>query len=155
MGEYNIAPNTQIGKIIIDEKVYANENAYNIEAEKYSRGGEFIENMVTDNCIEFCHRWFHLANFEEFIKDMDEYFEHVSIGKYSNLVFAGFGNNSDNSKGFAQSPIIPTSSPVQEPIIFNHNRKVEQSPIIFFNNRDENINYQNLYAEKKEKEKRK
>ena len=36
MGEFNIAPNTQIGKIIIDEKVYNDENAYHIEEEKYS-----------------------------------------------------------------------------------------------------------------------
>ena len=75
--ENNIAPNTQIGRIIIDEKVYENENAY--MNEKYSRGGEFIENLVTDNPIEFCKRWLHLAGFKEFMQDYYEYCNRFSI----------------------------------------------------------------------------
>lgn len=71
MGEFNIAPNTQIGRIDIDEKVYENENVYCLD--KYSRGGEFIENMVSDNIIEFCRRWLGLAGIMEFIEDMKEY----------------------------------------------------------------------------------
>lgn len=69
--ENNIATNTQVGLIIIPYKVYEGENAYNND--KYSRGGEFIENMVTDNHIEFCKRWFHLAGFKEIMEDMDEF----------------------------------------------------------------------------------
>jgi hypothetical protein len=45
---------------------------------KYSRGGEFIENMVTDNHISFCKRWFHLAGFKEFLEDMKEFKTYVS-----------------------------------------------------------------------------
>ena len=71
MGEFNIAPNTQIGRIEIDEQVYDNENVYGLD--KYSRSGEFIENMVSDNIIEFCKRWFGLAGIMEFIEDMKEY----------------------------------------------------------------------------------
>ena len=80
--ENNIAPNTQIGRIIIDETVYKGENAYNNP--KYSRGGEFIENMVTDNHIEFCKRWFHLAGFKEILQDMQEYYQkfYVSYSSY-------------------------------------------------------------------------
>ena len=48
--------------------------------EKYSRGGEFIENMVTDNIIEFCKRWFHLAGFNEILEDINEFYE---IGRAS------------------------------------------------------------------------
>ena len=70
--ENNIAPNTQLGRIIIPDKVYKNENAYNND--KYERGGEFIENFVTDNIIEFCSRWLHLADFVEFLEDMNEYY---------------------------------------------------------------------------------
>lgn len=81
--ENNIAPNTQIGRIEIDEKVYANEDAYN--SEFYSRSGEFVENMITDNMIEFCHRWFGLANIGEFIIDMDEYYAEIGLGDYSKL----------------------------------------------------------------------
>lgn len=68
-GESNIASNTQIGKIEIPHKVYKNENSYNIEG--YSRSGEFIENKVTDNIIEFGHRWFHLPTAMEIIKDIE------------------------------------------------------------------------------------
>lgn len=70
--ENNIAPNTQIGRIEIPEQVYAHENA--VGHEKYTRSGEFIENLVTDNIIEFCHRWLYLADFEEMLMDMNEFF---------------------------------------------------------------------------------
>lgn len=69
-GESNIASNTQIGKIEIPNKIYKNENAYNIIG--YSRSGEFIENKVTDNIIEFCHRWFHLGSVQDLIKEVDK-----------------------------------------------------------------------------------
>lgn len=141
MGEFNIAPNTQIGRIEIDEKVYSGENAYNIETDKYSRGGEFIENMVTDNMIQYCHRWFHLANIEEFLDDMDEYYNKFGFGAYSNLVRAGFGNNSGRI-----SPILPTSSAVQQPVRFNQ-AKVN-SPVIFYNERDPEYNYENLFSKR-------
>lgn len=71
--ENNIAPNTQIGKIIIEEQVYNNENRYGND--KYERGGEFIENLVCDNIILFAHRWFRLANFKEMLSDIDEYYK--------------------------------------------------------------------------------
>ena len=74
--EHNIAPNTLIGRLIISEKVYKYENALNNP--KYQRSGEFIENMVCQNYIVFCHRWFHLANFMEMLEDMQEYFTTVT-----------------------------------------------------------------------------
>ena len=70
--ENNIAPNTQIGKIEIENKVYENENRY--VNDKYERGGEFIENLVCDNPIVFSNRWLHLANFMEMLMDLDEYY---------------------------------------------------------------------------------
>lgn len=148
MGEYNIAPNTQIGKIVIDEKVYKNENYYHIDEEKYSRGGEFVENMVTDNIIEFCSRWFHLGNITDVLDDIDEYYDKkVGIGKYSNLVFAGFGNyNSGNH--FAESPIIPTSNTHEQPIEFD-TPSYRESPLVFFNKRNPEYTYDKLYSQKK------
>ena len=70
--ENNIAPNTQIGKIEIHDKIYDKENRY--VNDKYERGGEFIENLVTDNHILFAHRWLGLANFKEFLNDVNEYY---------------------------------------------------------------------------------
>ena len=72
--ENNIAPNTLLAAIKIPEKVYDRENFYNNE--KYNRAGEYIENLVTDNVIEFSHRYLKLAGFKEFIlEDMLEYYE--------------------------------------------------------------------------------
>ena len=124
MLEFNIAPNTQIGKINIPEKVYIHENVYRMDEEKYSRSGEFIENMVTDNVIEFCKRWFHLAGFEEFLEDIDEYYRQSGLGAYSNLASV-FGSP-------IESPILPTSDYVEEPIEFS-GVKTEQP--IYFNNK--------------------
>lgn len=138
MAEFNIAPNTQIGRIEIEPGVYANENAYNIEPEKYSRGGEFIENLVTDNIIEYCHRWFHLANIEEFIDDIDDFYSKRELGKFSNLVEAGFVDNT----GF--SPIFPTSGAIQKPVRFNQPKVT--SPVTFYNKRNPDYNYDKLYS---------
>ena len=70
--ENNIASNTQIGKIVIEDKVFENENRFCDD--KYSRGGEFIENLVCDNIIEFSSRWLHLATFTELLNDIQEYY---------------------------------------------------------------------------------
>ena len=114
MLEFNIAPNTQVGKIEIPNKVYKYENLYGIEDEKYSRGGEFIENMVTDNIIEFCNRWFNLADYQEFLEDIDDFYSKYGFGKFSNLRKAGFG----------ESPILPVTDKRDCPIEFI-NAKVE------------------------------
>lgn len=132
MLEFNIAPNTQIGKIVIPVKVYEHENLYKIDEEKYSRSGEFIENMVTDNPIEYCKRWFHLAGVEEFLSDIDEFYQDRQIGNFSNLVGAGF----------RESPILPTYSSIETPITFTGSKT--ESPLIFYTQRPENLNYEYL-----------
>lgn len=93
--EFNISPNTQIGRIDIPQRIYVNENVY--RNPKYSRSGEFIENMVSDNWIEFCHRWFHLANVEEFLQDMREYFDANKV----------YGSRMDIHKDINQGLIHP------------------------------------------------
>nr|DAU80873.1 MAG TPA: DNA POLYMERASE [Caudoviricetes sp.] len=70
--EYNMAPNTEIGYIKIPNKIYEAENA--IHNEKYTRSGQFIEDMTSECDIEFAHRWFNLASFKEAYADIIEYF---------------------------------------------------------------------------------
>ena len=140
MGEFNIAPNTQIGRIDIPEKVYAHENTYHIDDEKYSRGGEFIENMVTDNIIEYAHRWFHLGNIKEIIEDIDEYYDN-GFGTFSNLYNAGFGTNGK------ESAVVPTSYLPKSPVHFSTKRPVD-SPVEFFTTRDRSVTYDSLLIEK-------
>ena len=70
--EHNMAPNTMIGAIVIDDVVYGGENAYN--SDKFVRSGEYIENLVSGNVLEFSKRWLGLAGFSEFIfEDIPEY----------------------------------------------------------------------------------
>ena len=144
MGEDNIAPNTQIGRIEIPDKVYENENAYHIEESKYSRGGEFIENLVSDDTIEYCHRWFHLANTKEFIDDLNEFYSGFSSNdtKFTNLISAGYGD------GNKRCPLKPTTkSSVRQPIYFGTKTKTF-SPVIFYNERNKDITYEKLISEK-------
>ena len=131
MAELNIAPNTQIGRIFIDKQVYDNENAYNND--RYNRGGEFIENMITDNFIEFCHRYFKLANIEQMIDDIDEFFSTSGFGKYSEI------------EEKYNAVIIPTSKDAQSPIVFSNDRRVKV--VSFYNKRNESLTYDNLIGE--------
>lgn len=70
--EYNMAPNTEIGYIKIPDKIYEAENA--THNEKYTRSGQFVEDMTSECDIEFAHRWFNLASFKEAYADIIEYF---------------------------------------------------------------------------------
>lgn len=77
--EYGIAPNTQIGKIEIDHQVHDRENLF--EYDKYCRGGQFLQDLYSENYIDFSQRWLHLAGFEEMLDDMDEFFQtHIPAG---------------------------------------------------------------------------
>ena len=76
--ECNIAPNTQVGKIVMEKQIYDKENILN--EDKYTREGEFIENLVCDNILEFARRYFGLASFKEFLLyDLMEYLQIESI----------------------------------------------------------------------------
>ena len=124
--EFNIAPNTQIGKLVIDHKVYDNENHYNVEEEKYSRGGEFLENFNTDNIMEFAKRWLHLANYEELLDDIDEYYNQYNYGNFSEMYYSN-------------SPIIPTLNGNDSEILMNKNEVIDA--IEFFDQYDKPANF--------------
>ena len=130
MVEFGIAPNTQIGKIIVPEQVYLYENVYHNPM--YNRGGDFIENMVSDTYSEFCRRWFHLGGFKELLEDIDEYYSLFGFGKYSELVKKN-------------SPILPCASPIVPAISFSHRYNGIQSSITLFNNdRPDGMNFKTL-----------
>lgn len=103
----NYAPNTLIGRIIILNQVYKNENPFRHELEEkinsdsyvdysyklldtddldgsvskriYNRGGNYIEDLISENVIEFCHRWLHYANFREWLQDFEYYFTNIKF----------------------------------------------------------------------------
>ena len=72
MIEFNIAPNTQIGKIIISHMVWNDENKYNLV--HFDRGGKFLDDFQSQNWIEICHRWFGLADYGTLYDDVLDYF---------------------------------------------------------------------------------
>ena len=102
MLEFNIAPNTQIGAVVIPDQVYHDENPY--KDPKYTRGGDFLDLMASDSDLELGNRWFGLASFTEMIDDIDEYFGN-EFGLYSELVAKN-------------SIILPAKNSVVEPISF-------------------------------------
>lgn len=83
--ENNLAPNTQVGRIIIEDPNDPNKSfgknehpdmfSNDDEEAKYSRGGEFLDNMMTDNVLEFCWRWMGLGNVFEVIEDIKEFYK--------------------------------------------------------------------------------
>jgi hypothetical protein len=52
-----------------------------------SAGGTFNENLASYNFIEFAHRWANLANVDEMLEDIDEYFS-----SYRTPLYKGNGN---------------------------------------------------------------
>lgn len=84
----NMSPNTIIAKIEIDNPVFEKENPFNYPVEWsdmkdadlkhiYVRGGNFMNDIISENIIETCSRWFHYASFMEWLEDFKYYFENI------------------------------------------------------------------------------
>lgn len=69
--EFNISNETLLGKFIIAKKIYEFENKS--RDSKFSREGAFIEDLTSQNYLEFCHRWFGLAKYSELVDDIIEF----------------------------------------------------------------------------------
>lgn len=74
--EFNIAPNTQIGKLILKDKIYDGENRS--KSDKYSREGQFMEDLQSHVFLEFGQRWLNLGGYEDLYDDIIEYFNTVA-----------------------------------------------------------------------------
>lgn len=73
--EFNLAPNTQIGRLQIPEQVWPGENLHEDDsAFSLSREGLFMENLQSHVYLIMCHRWFNLADFETLMSDVREFF---------------------------------------------------------------------------------
>ena len=79
--EFNIAPNTQIGRLIIESQIHNKENR--VHDSKWFRGGQFMEDIQCHVWLEFCERWLHLAGYEDLYKDLIFYFTNIEIPKYN------------------------------------------------------------------------
>ena len=71
--EFNIAPNTQIGKLIIGREITHEEFVrYN-----NSLAGAFMEDIQSQNWVEFACRWFNLANYTMLYHEVEEFFSNI------------------------------------------------------------------------------
>ena len=117
--ENNLAPNTLISKITIPNKVHKKEN--NFFNKFYDRGGAYIEDLMSENYIEFSHRWLGLANVKEMIDDLKKYFTNHP-----------FVNMTD---------LDEINHPVYTPIKFVDKEKFVYSPIVYYDEEDKEIDY--------------
>ena len=70
--EHNIAPNTQIGKIIMPTTIWDGEN--DRKSEIFERSGDFLEHFSSHNWLQIGHRYLKLATYSEMLEDIYEYF---------------------------------------------------------------------------------
>ncbi|MDD3121910.1 MAG: DNA polymerase domain-containing protein [Candidatus Izemoplasmatales bacterium] len=117
--ENNLAPNTIISKIIIPQKVHDKENLFYNKF--YDRGGDFTEDLMSQNYIEFSNRWLGLANVTEMIEDLREYFEK---DPFFNMV-----------------DIDDKNQNVYQPIMFVDKEKYKYSPIVYYNDDEKGVEY--------------
>lgn len=69
----NVAANTMIAKLIINDTVEDFMNKIDIDADKYDSGKDFIDNYLTGNVLNLCKKWFNLPGVMEMI---EEYSKH-------------------------------------------------------------------------------
>lgn len=75
--EFNMSISTMIGRIYIDKPPYAGTPSLRI-----GNGGNYIENLMSYNIIEFAHRWLLLPDVEEMLIKMNEYFSTMRTPLY-------------------------------------------------------------------------
>lgn len=73
--EFNMAPNTQIGKIKLPYKVHKKEGHIPSDNFKFNRSREFSEDFTSKDWLEFSSRWLHLASYSELLDDIQEYLD--------------------------------------------------------------------------------
>lgn len=104
--EFNMSRSTLIAHVNIPNKVYEFENRFHRDDIKWKREAQFMDDLQSHNWIEFFHRWFHFAGYEEMYDDVIEYFTKI---KYPSgfLTFHDFDDVSgkpeeDNRSMFVQ-----------------------------------------------------
>lgn len=78
-----MAPNTIIGYLNIPEPVFSYENRFRRPDIEYKRGGQFMDDIQSQNWIEFYHRWFGLPSYGEMYDNIIDYYtnKHRCNGK--------------------------------------------------------------------------
>ena len=99
------------------------------EVAKYSRGGEFLENMISGNVMEFCRRWMRLGDINQCMDDIREYF------KYN----PSYGRGIDD-EGSNQQAIFFTRDNMIDAVNFvEKDYNLDTTGLIFYDNLDNDI----------------
>ena len=72
--EFNMSPNSQLGKIKLPYKVHDKEGHIPSENFNFNRSREFSEDLTSKDWLEFASRWLHLATYDELLDDIEEHF---------------------------------------------------------------------------------
>lgn len=102
------------------DKYYQTENFFGND--KYSRGGDFIEDFVTDNPIICMHRWFGFADIKEFLIDWNEY-NSKFLKSYSRFGNYGRFNYIPSERRVLESPIYDTGVKKENPFYYPNNKE--------------------------------
>ena len=108
MREFNLAPHTQIGKILIESCLYKNENEFNDP--DYDRSGAFLDTFISGNYLILCQRYMEMASFKELIYDALEYFGNMGFSKGKVVT--------KNNKGLEIPYYISGKSYIAQPVDF-------------------------------------
>ena len=88
--QFNIAANTQIGRIMIRDMIHNKENLRNWD--KWTREISFAEDIQCQVWIEFCCRWLHLADYTTIYHEIEEFFTKVMRATYGLRDYDRYGN---------------------------------------------------------------
>lgn len=109
----NMAPYTQLGKYNINVPVWDKENPFN--KENFNRGGQFLEDYMTRNYLEFCHRWLRLADYGDLIDDVIHYCNNVKLSRSNPMMYMMKPN--DLMQVYRQ---VPTSQTDELRTVYRH-----------------------------------
>lgn len=75
IAQSNMSPPTMYGKILFDEQLDPMENRFN--SEYFNRSVSFIEDLVSHNVLDFCHRYLQMPTYEEMYDLIFEFFRQI------------------------------------------------------------------------------
>ncbi len=111
--QFNIAMNTIIGLMTIDEQVHDKENISNMD--NWSRAGAFMEDIQSQQWLEFNSRWFNLPDYGTLYHEIEFFF--------TNIMQAYNGMRYFDREGYVQPIIFNDANLLYEPILFEDTRR--------------------------------
>lgn len=112
IAENNMAPDTQLGKVLFPNPIDPKENKFNNDY--FDRSVWFIEDYVSHNRLDFCNRYLNLATYEEMYDDVIYYFTNVQNPQRS-----VFTDDSINGRRYMCHPVVKTEENNYRQMVYN------------------------------------